>query len=86
MVKHLYKVMNRCPKCQARDFAVRSVAPPIYELFCDCGHVMSIPRNEVRLAVKRDDGMLLGFHHWTEKKDILLTAGTHINWDELQVA
>lgn len=91
MSKRLYKVMNRCPKCQGRDFAVRDVKRDEkgvmqYTLLCDCGNIMTIPRNEVKLAVRTKEGVLLGFHHWTQGKDILLTAGTYINWDELPVA
>jgi hypothetical protein len=89
MGKRQYKVMNRCPICQGRDFAVRDVStdkPPVYELLCDCGHIMRIPRNEVKLAVKTKEGTLLGYHHWTQRKDILLTKGTYIDWDNLVVA
>lgn len=90
MPKHLYKVMNRCPRCQARGFIVSGVRGNKdgrirYELSCACGNTETILKTEVRLAVISPNDYVLGFHHWT-RGDVLLALNTHINWDILQVA
>ena len=89
MPKHLCKVMNRCPRCQTRGFTVQAVGADRsvglkYELSCTCGHVMTIPRNEVRLAVISSNGYIVGFHHWT-RGDVLLASNSKINWEAIPV-